>query len=377
MLRKAHNDIDPLSRRTRGQVALLLTSSALLVLMFPLIWLGGLVTSTGAGMSVPDWPNTYGYNMFAVPWDIWLGPDAGGVFFEHTHRLLASVVGMVAIAACVLARVSEPRRWVRWIAYAVLIAICVQGTLGGLRVVWVNLDLAVIHGIFGQLTFGLTGVLVLVQTRWWRRAVVTAPMNRPRPAVWASALVGLLVVQLGVAAIMRHYGAGLAVPDWPLHYGKLLPPVSEAGLRRANDIRTFDLHLSVVTYGEIWLHMTHRLLGYTLGVLTLVVGWKIWRTGRLRGHVAVLTLLMLTQVTLGVLTVLMNKPADIATLHQATGAAMLLVAILLAVRSCVVLRKQERPGSDDIGLDATSSAAPSASAEAGVESDVPALTLSH
>src|SRR3954471_1386905 len=108
-----------------------LTSALTLVL----IAVGGLVTSNEAGMSVPDWPNSYGYNMFLFPPSKWVG----GIFYEHTHRLAASAVGMLAIALTILAWVTESRRWVRWLATGVLIAVILQGILGGLRVTRVNL----------------------------------------------------------------------------------------------------------------------------------------------------------------------------------------------------------------------------------------------
>src|SRR6185436_11650599 len=84
----------------------LLTAAA----TFPLIFMGGLVTSHGAGMSVPDWPNSYGYNMFLFPPRLWIG----GILYEHTHRLAGTVVGMLSIALTVVAWRTEPRRWVRW-----------------------------------------------------------------------------------------------------------------------------------------------------------------------------------------------------------------------------------------------------------------------
>ena len=310
----------------------------LLACMFPLIWLGGLVTSTGAGMSVPDWPNTYGYNMFAVPWDIWLGENAGGIFHEHSHRLLASFVGMLAIGVAGLAWWKEPRRWVRWVAYSTLMAVCVQGLLGGLRVIWVSLDLAVIHGIFGQLTFCLAGLLVLAQTKWWHRATQQTPTGRPGHIWWAGVLTVVIVVQLVVAASMRHYGAGLAVPDWPLHFGGVLPPVSEDGLRQANQVRAFDYFLGPVSLGEVWLHMAHRLIAYGICGLALIVAAKVWKTGRLRGHTAFLIVLVGVQVSLGVLTIWTSKPADIATLHQATGALTLLTSFILTARGWVIFR---------------------------------------
>src|SRR5882672_4791279 len=109
---------------------------------FPLIFMGGLVTSHGAGMSVPDWPNSYGYNMFLFPPHLWIG----GILYEHTHRLVGTVVGMLSIALVIASWTS---RWAgcreRWLAGAVLGAVIFQGVLGGLRVVLVKLDLAIVH----------------------------------------------------------------------------------------------------------------------------------------------------------------------------------------------------------------------------------------
>src|SRR3954464_8165261 len=96
---------------------------------FPLIFMGGLVTSHGAGMSVPDWPNSYGYNMFMFPPSKWVG----GIFYEHTHRLMATVVGMLSIVLAIAAWKLESRKWVRWLAYGVLGVVIIQGILGGLR----------------------------------------------------------------------------------------------------------------------------------------------------------------------------------------------------------------------------------------------------
>src|SRR5579859_7642702 len=97
---------------------------------FLLIGLGGLVTSHEAGMSVPDWPTTYGYNMFLFPFHLW----TGGIFYEHTHRLLASLVGFLTIVLTAWLWVREPRRWLRWLGVSALLAVITQGVLGGLRV---------------------------------------------------------------------------------------------------------------------------------------------------------------------------------------------------------------------------------------------------
>src|SRR5216110_164348 len=111
------------------------------VATFPLIFMGGLVTSHQAGMSVPDWPNSYGYNMFMFPPSKWIG----GIFYEHTHRLMATVVGMLSMILATAAWKLERRKWVRWLAYSVLGAVIVQGIVGGLRVVLVKLDYAIVH----------------------------------------------------------------------------------------------------------------------------------------------------------------------------------------------------------------------------------------
>src|SRR5689334_3567905 len=128
-------------------VIALLTAAA----TFPLIFMGGLVTSHGAGMSVPDWPNSYGYNMFLFPPRLWIG----GILYEHTHRLMGTLVGMLSIVLCLWAWLYEPRRWVRWLCTGVLGGVIFQGVLGGLRVVMVNVDLAVVHACVAQAFFCL------------------------------------------------------------------------------------------------------------------------------------------------------------------------------------------------------------------------------
>src|SRR6476659_10535764 len=98
---------------------------------FPLLFIGGLVTSKGAGLAVPDWPTTFGHNMFFYPWS----KMVGNIFYEHSHRLVASFVGLVKIALTVAVGLRESRAWLRWLAAAALALVIVQGVLGGLRVV--------------------------------------------------------------------------------------------------------------------------------------------------------------------------------------------------------------------------------------------------
>src|SRR5688500_14100157 len=140
------------------RVAVLTTAAT-----FPLIFMGGLVTSHGAGMSVPDWPNTYGYNMFLFPPRLWIG----GILYEHTHRLMGALVGLLAIAQFIVALRSQTPRWIKWLCATVLLAVCIQGVLGGMRVVLVKLGLAVLHACFAQAFFCLAAFTALATSKWW------------------------------------------------------------------------------------------------------------------------------------------------------------------------------------------------------------------
>src|SRR4051794_25959408 len=172
---------NPLLHRTAQ-----LTAAATLLLIF----MGGLVTSHGAGMSVPDWPNSYGYNMFTFPPSKWVG----GIFYEHTHRLMGTVVGMLSIVLTIYAWKKETRLWVQNLATAVLGAVIVQGILGGLRVVLVKLDLAIVHACFAQAFFCLATLVAIITSRWWKTAPdFSASEDRPR---------GKLLIALGVACVI-------------------------------------------------------------------------------------------------------------------------------------------------------------------------------
>ncbi|HEX2972594.1 MAG TPA: COX15/CtaA family protein [Tepidisphaeraceae bacterium] len=304
---------------------------------FPLIFMGGLVTSHGAGMSVPDWPNSYGYNMFTFPPNQWIG----GIFYEHTHRLAGTVVGMLAIALVIWAWYREKRRWVRWLALSVLLAVIVQGVLGGLRVIWVNLDLAIVHACIAQAFFCLTGLMVAATSRWWHeQPVVDTPGEGGRVLLRLAGIVTLLIyLQLIAGAVMRHYQAGLAIPDLPWAYGQYLPPTTAEGLQAVNQWRAWhpELRLEPVTLAQVWIHFTHRIgaVLVSLGVIVLAihVAWRHADRALIVRPTWLLTLLLFGQLVLGVLTVLWQKPADITSYHVAVGALALLVTFTIGVRA--------------------------------------------
>lgn len=313
-------------------------SIATLIATFPLIFMGGLVTSHGAGLSVPDWPNSYGYNMFLFPPSMWVG----GIFYEHTHRLLGCLVGFLAIIQCVIAWRTETRLWVKWLCTGVLLSVIVQGLLGGFRVTEVSLALAIIHGCFAQIVLGTMAVACVVTSRWWASAPNLSPLAGPSarlPKLAAITLI-LLTFQLIAGAMMRHKDAGLAIHDLPLAYGHLIPPTTSDGLATANALRlkTGDAALAKpVTLYKIWLHFTHRVGAVIVTTAVLALVWATIKHGKNQPAITLLAWLLLpmitAQVTLGLATVYFRKPADIATVHHTLGAILLMTVVVLGARS--------------------------------------------
>ncbi len=170
-----------------------------------LVFLGGSVTSNDAGMAVPDWPQTFGENMFLYPPSKWVGD----VFFEHTHRLLGATVGLVMIVLAVWTQWREPRASVRRLGWVLLVAVIAQGVMGGLRVTENNVPLAIAHGCFAQLFFSATVCMVIVTSaRWHDTRTVDAGAARGLKTFCVVANVTVFC-QLVLGAIYRHLGHGL------------------------------------------------------------------------------------------------------------------------------------------------------------------------
>lgn len=171
---------------------------------FPLVWVGGLVTTTDAGMAVPDWPSTYGYNLFLYPLSTWLsGP--WDLFVEHGHRLLASAVGMLTIALAAVLWRCDSRHWMRGLGVSALALVIFQGVLGGMRVVLDERTLAMLHGCTGPLFFAVTIALVIFTARSWRDS--ETPITSPAAPVvrWlALATCVFTYLQLVLGAVVRH-----------------------------------------------------------------------------------------------------------------------------------------------------------------------------
>lgn len=350
-----------------------------------LIGAGGLVTSKGAGMAVPDWPNTYGYNMFFFPVSQWIG----GILYEHTHRLLGATVGLLTVVLAIWMEGAPARPWLRRAGFALLVGsltvfliwpgrwqdgvvlsltglaavvaaafwprhapqspilrklgwiavgmVILQGVLGGLRVTMYKDELGIVHATLAQCFLGFMGVLALVLSPWWRKreaAALSGGEMKPLRGVYTLATV-LVLAQLILGATMRHEHAGLAVPDFPLAYGRLWPATDPDSIARYNQQRLETRALNDITATHIHVHMAHRILA--LGVVG-AIGWAWARTRRrLPRHHAVRRVasawlgLVGVQFLLGAWTVWSHKAADVATLHVVTGAVTFLVGVWLSV----------------------------------------------
>jgi heme a synthase len=185
------------------RVALLLACAT-----FPLLFIGGLVTSKGAGLAVPDWPTTFGYNMFLYPWS----KMVGNVFYEHSHRLVASLVGLLTIGLALTLWFREPRGWLRWLGLGALGLVIVQGVLGGLRVVLLENTLAIVHAATAQAFFALTVSLAVFTSASWSDSPVAAqPNDGGRLRRLCIATTALIYTQAVIGAVVRHTGEWIDV----------------------------------------------------------------------------------------------------------------------------------------------------------------------
>ena len=278
-----------------------------------LIVAGGLVTSTGSGLAVPDWPNTYGTFMFAFPFS----KMVGGIFYEHGHRLIASLVGLLTIGLAVWIARSEPRRWVRGLGWTALAAVVAQGLLGGITVLYfLPAPISISHAGLAQLFFALVVGLALFTSSGWRASrVAPDPRGDRGLARLALATPVFIYGQILLGATMRHTGAGLAIPDFPLAFGRLVPPEWSAGIA---------------------IHFAHRVGALVVAAVVTATAVRVTFHHRERREltrpVLLLAALVLVQVGLGAWTVLSGRQVAVNTAHVAVGAVTLATSLVLALR---------------------------------------------
>jgi cytochrome c oxidase assembly protein subunit 15 len=273
---------------------------------------GGIVTSAEEGLAVPDWPNSFGSNMFLFP----LARMTGGIYYEHAHRLYGSLVGLTTIVVAVTMFATRAAPTLRWLAGLAVLFVIVQGAMGGLRVTGSlttsmaaadlapSLPLAIAHGVFGQVFLVVMATIWAMSTGAWR----TAPAPSGRAGSLPIILVVLVLLQLVTGALARHLYTVETPMPWPTH--------------------------------------VHLTLAALVAVAALVVGFRAWAQGgvvilRRIGLAAVVVVGLQLLLGFGALVVVLARreggpnPVEIivTTLHQANGALILVAAAQLALWS--------------------------------------------
>ena len=285
--------------------------------VFPLIWVGGLVTTYDAGMAVPDWPSTYGYNVLLYPWKTWLsGP--WDLFIEHGHRLLGMLVGLLTIVLAVVILRLDSRRWMRCMGLLGVLGVIGQGVLGGLRVLMDERLLARIHGCTGPVFFAFCVALAVMTSKWWKIAHdELTPGNSLRVLSWV--VFAVVICQLLLGSNLRHIGADIS-------------------------------HKTYAVYV-----MSHVAMAVLLGLLSLVFFFWVWVRHRFRPWLVrpagFLLVLLVTQFGIGVASWIGQYGVPIAgewsyvleanglvqsmlvTSHVAVGSLILATAAVIALRA--------------------------------------------
>ncbi|HEX9614689.1 MAG TPA: COX15/CtaA family protein [Bacteroidota bacterium] len=302
------------------------------VCTFFLIFAGGMVTSTGSALAVPDWPLSYGQLM---------PPMVGGIFYEHGHRMIASLVGLLTVILAIWLWRKESRRWVKMLGIVAVAAVILQGTLGGLTVLLLlPTAISVSHASLAQSFFCLVSAIALFTSSWWHNAGPGLDETASKPALkMAIILTGSVFVQLVLGAVMRHTQSGLAVPDLPFAYGSLFPSLSPDALEQYNRILLqTDIRIAAdgpITASQVLIHVLHRYWAVAVTVIAGLMFFRIRNIGsgnsRLTGIAWFIASIILVQVSLGVFTVLSRRSELITTAHVATGALLLVASVLLVL----------------------------------------------
>ncbi len=321
-------------------------AKAICLTTLALIFVGGVVTSNNAGLAVPDWPTSFGYQMWAMPFALW----HGGILYEHSHRVLASVLGLMVMALAVWLMAVERRRPLRILGLSALAIVIAQGILGGVGVLLsLPVAISVTHGVLAQLFFCLTIVIAYLHSREYhdRLRAPAAAATDPRVARGVAVVALLIGAQLVLAAYMRHdlkFQGGVAIPDFPTTAGRWLPwgdarAVDWVNAWREAAVREHAAPFNIydpVRQGQILIHLAHRAMALVIIAALVILTRRARRCcpagGPVRQALLGLNVLLVAQVALGILTVWSNRGPLITSLHVVVGAAMLGLTTLLALR---------------------------------------------
>ncbi|MCM3875659.1 MAG: COX15/CtaA family protein [Thermoanaerobaculia bacterium] len=305
-------------------------------LVFLLLVAGALVTSTESGLAVPDWPLSYGKVM---------PPMVGGIFYEHGHRLVAAAVStLVGLQFGLIFFFLEGNRRLKILAGAAFAAILLQAVLGGLTVLLLLPPVvSSAHAALAEIVFGLTTVVALMCSRTWTTLTKTelpSPLpfsENPSPSSsslplsleenlripskseetdiafrWVGLATAAIYIQIVLGAVMRHTGAGLAIPDFPTFFDSWLPS------------------LSILSRPGVPIHLAHR-----LGAVVVVL--LVLRAAKSLSNLPVPLLaalgpawagLVCLQAFLGASSIWSSKAVPMTVAHLATGALCWVTGVL-------------------------------------------------
>ena len=276
---------------------------------FVLIFVGGLVKSTGSELSVPDWPLAFGKLIPSLQ---------GGVLFEYSHRVVAGIVSILTFALMLWAILRESRYWMRVLATIAFALVIAQAILGGITVLFlIPLPIAMAHTATANAFFCIVVALAIFTSPWF---IETTPREESAsliPLAKLSAITtGVIYVQILIGALMRHIGAGLAIPDFPTSFGQAVPPL----------------------WNEfIAVNFIHRCGAV---VVSCFVAWTVARVltthrdqPQLRRPALALMVLLTAQICLGAITIWSRRAVLPTTSHVAIGAAVLVTSLTITIRA--------------------------------------------
>lgn len=284
-----------------------------------LIFAGAMVTSTGSGLAVPDWPTTYGENMFTFPYSKWVG----GIFYEHGHRLVASTVGFLCIIQAIWLQRREPKKFVRTLGWISLAAVIVQGLLGGLTVkLLLPKSVSISHAALAEIFFCINVSIAFFTSDWYSRLRTMEKGDAPAAGAWG--LTALVYAQVLAGAVMRHFEAGLAIPDFPLSFGRLVPEFVDFKVTAA---------------------FVHRAGGFVVAAAVVAMAIRLLRfdsSHPLRFVAHLMLIVVAAQVMLGGYVIWSGRQPHITSLHVMMGAFTLALSVVLTLASRTLGWRKER-----------------------------------
>jgi len=283
------------------------------VTTFFLIFVGGLVKSHEAGLSVPDWPTTYGEFMLTFPYSKWVG----NIFYEHSHRLLATLVGAFITFEAIWLQLSKYSNRLKLLGWIAFVGVCIQGYLGGLTVKYLlPTSISTGHSMLAQGVFCLTVTIALFTSKAWpnvRRIIQPSSIDLRKLSAWT---IGAIAFQIMLGALMRHENAGLAISTFPLANGHIIPEFTSSGIA---------------------LNFAHRVgaliaSGFVLATVTIIL-WEYRYDRKLTRPALLAIFVLILQIALGAVTILSGKAVTPTTLHVSGGTLLLCTMLVISLRA--------------------------------------------